>query len=412
MRQINEKGILEMAAVVEKEVGDMPAEGKITDQAIADARKMVGLQLRPEGPYLQDATIDTMRNFCNGIGDLNPLYRESEHGRATRYGEMLAHPMFPMAYGWIGRTRWGLPGVHGFYAGNDWELFRHVRAGDRISAIERVVGVDVKESKFSGRLVLQYVEASYSNQRGELVARALGTCTRHERKASRDAGKYSAIKPYEYSADEMHELDEAILEEERRIQGGTVLYWEDVHEGTELPPIVRGPLSMMDTMGFLVGCGRGHTHGVVFKAAMKHPGHFFRNVEAGGGIEYTGIGHHRESIAKEVGVPGVYDYGPQRSAWMCSLITNWMGDAAFLKRVRTEMRRFNTMGDSTWCRGRVTRTYIKDRHALVDIEIRGENQRKELTTPGIATVILPSRDINLPVFFDGSGVDLALPTIR
>ena len=401
-----------MTAVKEKEVGGAPAEGKITDQAIADARKMVGLQLRPEGPYLQDATIDTLRNFCNGIGDLNPLYRETEYGRGTRHAEMIAHPMFPMAYGWIGRTRWGLPGVHGFYAGNDWELFRHIRPGDRISAIERVVGVEVKESKFSGRLVLQYVEASYSNQRGELVARALGTCTRHERKASRDAGKYTAIKSYEYSPEELQELDAAILGEERRIRGGTVLYWEDVEEGAELPPIVRGPLSMMDTMGFLVGCGRGHTHGVVFKAAMKHPGHFFRNPEAGGGIEYTGIGHHRESIAKEVGVPGVYDYGPQRSAWMCSLVTNWMGDAAFLKRIRTEMRRFNTMGDSTWCRGRVTRKYVKDRHALVDIEIRGENQRKEVTTPGVATVVLPSRDINLPVFFDGSNLDLELPTIR
>ena len=80
-----------------------------------------------------------------------------------------------LAFGWLGRTRWGLPGVHGFYAGNDWELFRHIRPGDRISAIERVVGVEEKESKFSGRLVLQYVEASYFNQRGELLARGLAT---------------------------------------------------------------------------------------------------------------------------------------------------------------------------------------------------------------------------------------------
>ena len=41
--------------------------------------------------------------------------------------------------------------------------------------VERVVGVDVKESKFSGTLVLQYVEASYANQNGDLVARALDT---------------------------------------------------------------------------------------------------------------------------------------------------------------------------------------------------------------------------------------------
>ena len=151
-----------------------PVEGKITDEAVAAARKMIGMQLRPEGPYLQDATLDTIRNFGNGIGDLNPLYRDAEYGRTSRYGSIVAHPMFPMAFGWLGRTRWGLPGVHGFYAGNDWELFRHIRPGDRITAIERVVGVEEKNSAFSGRLVIQYVEAEFANQHDDLVARVLG----------------------------------------------------------------------------------------------------------------------------------------------------------------------------------------------------------------------------------------------
>jgi len=397
---------------VQGEVGSAPAEGRITDKAIADARAMIGLQLRPEGPYLQDATSDTLRNWCNGIGDLNPLYREPGYGAATRYGTQLGHPNFPMAFGWLGRTRWGLPGVHGFYTGNDWELFRHVRPGDRITAIERVVGVEEKPSKFSGRLVIQYVEACYYNQRSELIARVLGTCTRHERKAARDTGKYKDIVQHEYTDEERDRIDQAVLDEPKKIRGAAVRYWEDVQEGEELPPIARGPLSLMDTMGFLVGCGRGHTHGVVLQAAVKHPGHFFRNPEAGGGVEYTGIGHHRESVAKEVGVPGTYDYGPQRSAWMCTLVTNWMGDAAFLKRIRTEMRRFNIVGDTTWCKGKVVKKYVKDKAALVDIEIAAENQRGEITTPGFATVALPSRDVTLPAFIDGSGVDLELPLIR
>ncbi|WP_226797980.1 MaoC family dehydratase N-terminal domain-containing protein [Cupriavidus necator] len=396
----------------QNDVGNAPAEGRITDQAIADAKAMIGLHLRPEGPYLQDATADTLRNWCNGIGDLNPLYRDVGYAAGTRYGTMVAHPMFPMAFGWLGRTRWGLPGVHGFYAGNDWELFRHVRPGDRITAIERVVGVDEKQSQFSGRLVLQYVEASYFNQRGELVARALGTCTRHERKAARDTGKYKEIVQHEYTNEEFDRIDEMVLNEPKNIRGSNVRYWEEVQVGEELPTIARGPLSLMDTMGFLVGCGRGHTHGVVLQTAVKHPGHFFRNPEAGGGVEYTGIGHHRESVAKEVGVPGTYDYGPQRSSWMASLVTNWMGDAGVLKRVRTEMRRFNIVGDTTFCKGKVVRKYVKDNVSLVDIELAAENQRGEVTTPGIATVALPSRDVKLKAFLDGSGVDLELPITR
>jgi hypothetical protein len=168
----------------------------------------------------------------------------------------------------------------------------------------------------------------------------------------------------------------------------------------------------MDTMGFLVASGRGHTHGVLLQGAAKHPGHFFRNPEAGGGTEYTGIGHHRESVAKDVGVPGTYDYGPQRSAWMCSLVTNWMGDAGVLKRVRSEMRRFNIMGDTQFCKGKVLKKYIKDQAPLVDIEIDAENQRGEVTTLGMATVALPSRDVSLPVFIDGSTCDLELPILR
>ena len=74
----------------QSDVGNRPAEGRITDEAVAAARAMIGLHLRPEGPYLQDATADTLRNWCNGIGDLNPLYRDVGYGASTRYGSVVA----------------------------------------------------------------------------------------------------------------------------------------------------------------------------------------------------------------------------------------------------------------------------------------------------------------------------------
>ncbi len=65
------------------------------------------------------------------------------------------------------------------------------------------------------------------------------------------------------------------------------------------------------------------------------------------------------------------------------------------------------MGDSTWCKGKVVKKYVKDGYALVDLEIWAENQRGDITAPnGRATVILPSRDVKTRLFRDGSGLDL------
>jgi len=112
-------------------IGVAPDEGRITDEAVAAARAMIGQILRPEGPYLQDATPDTLRNFCNGIGDLNPLYRELEHGRESRAGSIIAHPNFGYAFGWPGPAPRAVPGGDGFSARTAWGPARDLGDGRR-----------------------------------------------------------------------------------------------------------------------------------------------------------------------------------------------------------------------------------------------------------------------------------------
>jgi acyl dehydratase len=385
-------------------------EGGISDEALAAARAMIGVRMRTE-QYVRQANLDTMLNFVNGIGDANPLFRDQEYSVYSKYGSVIGHPCAPYMRHWSGRTRWGLPGVHGFFAGNDWEFFRVLRPGDAVNCVERVLDVQEKQSAYSGRLVIQYVETTYSNQRDEVVARVVGWCTRHQRRASRERGKYADVpKRHEYTEDELAAIDEQVLSE--TAQGGRPRYWEDTEIGEELPAVVRGPLSLQDVSAFLVGTGRSSAHGVLLREAIRHPDHFFRNPESGGGLEYTGIGHLRDSVAEAVGVPGAYDYGPQRVSWLGTLMTNWMGDDAFLKRLRVEVRRFNVYGDTQFCKGRVARKYIHNGNALVDVDIWTENQRGEITAPGMATVQLPSRDPRNPWFTDGSHLslrDITLP---
>ena len=378
---------------------------------MAAARELIGCKLRPE-QYLRDASLDSITIFSNGIGDLNPLYRDQEYARWTRFGGLIAHPCFPWTHHWPGRSYWGLPGVHGFGVAIDCEYYRNVRPGDRISIWNRVIDIHEKPSKFSGKMAMQYLESTYINQRDEVLCRALGMTARHERKASRDTGKYKDVKTHVYTPEERSRIDEMVLTEHERIRGQNTRHWEDVKVGDSIDEIARGPLSSSDTMAFVIASGRGAAHGVLLRHAAKHPKHYIRNKKTGGGIEYTGIGHHREDFAKEVGVPGMYDYLPQRACWFATGITNWMGDDAVLKRLRMEARLFNCQGDTTFITGKIVKKYVKDRCALVDIEMKGINQRGDLSSPGFATVMLASKDVTTKVPLDGTVCDLDLPIVR
>jgi acyl dehydratase len=393
------------------DINEEAPEGKINEASMAAARELIGSKLRPE-QYLRDASRDAITIFANGIGDLNPLYRDEEYARWTRFGGLIAHPCFPWTHHWPGRSYWGLPGVHGFGVAIDCEYYRNVRPGDRISIWNRVIDIHEKPSKFSGKMAMQYLESTYINQRDEVLCRALGMTARHERKASRDTGKYKEVKTHVYTPEERSRIDEMVLTEHERIRGQNTRHWEDVSVGDSIDEIARGPLSSSDTMAFVIASGRGAAHGVLLRHAAKHPKHYIRNKKTGGGIEYTGIGHHREDFAKEVGVPGMYDYLPQRACWFATAITNWMGDDGVLKRLRMEARLFNCQGDTTFISGKIVKKYVKDRCALVDIEMKGINQRGDLSSPGFATVMLPSKDVTTKVPLDGTVCDLDLPLVR
>jgi hypothetical protein len=84
------------------------------------------------------------------------------------------------------------------------------------------------------------------------------------------------------------------------------------------------------------------------------------------------------------------------------LLTNWIGDEGFLKKFSCQYRgldfprKMQTMNEpvegETWqCKGKVTKKYVEGGQHLVDCDIWVENGKGEATTPGKATVILPSR---------------------
>ena len=363
---------------------------ELTEAKIAELKKRLGVVWKPRQPYFNTtATRDAIRHFCHGIGDTNPLFVDEEYARKTGYGRLVAPPCFLYSVYWPAQGR-GMPGIHAWHSGDDWEFYEPILEGDELTYTNTLVDVKEKQSQMAGLTVIQYHEIAYTNQRGQLVAKALDWCVRAGRNASREKGKYTGISSATYTPEEMKAINDAYDNEE--IRGATPRYWEDVKIGDELTPVVKGPLSRRDIYAWLIGAGSPfmRAHGLAVSFLRRHPGTDMID-SSSGQMDVPELVHMEDGRAQEIGLPGAYDYGCQRISWLGNLLTNWMGNDGFLKRLRAELRRFNTVGDTTWLKGKVTGKYVKDGQHLVDIECWAENQRGEITMPGLATVALPSK---------------------
>ncbi len=101
--------------------------------------------------------------------------------------------------------------------------------------------------------------------------------------------------------------------------------------------------------------------------------------------------HFDPAFAAKAGHGDIFMNTGFMQAALVRVITDWMGDDGFLKRLYFEMRRQQRPGDTMVCKGRVTAKYIQDGQGCVDLEVWAENDREGVTTPGRATVILPRR---------------------
>ena len=174
------------------------------------------------------------------------------------------------------------------------------------------------------------------------------------------------------------------------IRGDNPRWWEDVQVGDDLKPVVKGPMSHGDITAFVAGCIGGISHGIQLREMLRHPSWGFTDPTTGAQEAIIRV-HDIQEAAESAGLPGAYDYGCQRCCWMGHLLTNWAGDDGFVKKMYVELRRFNVVGDTTWCKGKVIAKRQEDGENLVDLEIWGENQRGEQTTKGTAILRLPSR---------------------
>lgn len=368
---------------------------KITEQGLDDLRRRIGVKIGSTvEPWCHEATRDNIRHYAHGIGDDNPLWCEPDYAAKTQYGGIVALPSFLYATdrivsGYVG----GLPGVHAMWSGADWSWHKPVRRNDEISTEVRLKDLTVHETRFAGRAVQQTYHVDFFNQQGDPIASADTWCFRTERNHAREKGtKYTEVKarpPRRYTEDELAQAYQLYRDEP--VRGASKRYWEDVIEGEELPVMFKGPMTVTGFIAYAQGWGGLYIRAnkLAWKLIDAHPGLGIAN--RFGIPDCPERVHWEEEFALEVGAPGAYDYGPERSSWLTHHLTNWMGDDGFLRRAHCKIRRHNPAGDMLFIKGKVKRKFVEDGRALVEIEQEARNQDDELSVLGGGVVELPRR---------------------
>jgi acyl dehydratase len=370
------------------------------DDALAEARKMIGQELRIE-QYNHEATYDAIRHYAFGIGDDNPLWCDGSYAAAGPFGTMVGPPTFFLSV-FAPTLNPGLPGWQGFHAGGDYRWNRLARRGEQLTARSRLTDVAERSGRTVDRFLIQIGETSYTNQDGEELA---VFTTRHFRMPSkRETGKgaYEPRPPRQYTNEELQAIARDVFAEE--VRGARPRFWEDVHEGDQLQPVVKGPLDRVSMICYYAGAMPGVAYRPVDlswrqrQRAIEHPELAPTNFNPPTDLFELvrgGSGHHDPDRAHDAGMPGQYDNGHMRIGWTTHLVTNWMGDTGKLKRLHTEMRRPNVIGNTTWFRGTVTATTIDDDgDPVTEISIEGQDQDGTVNTKATASVVLPRKTSN------------------
>ena len=138
------------------------------------------------------------------------------------------------------------------------------------------------------------------------------------------------------------------------------LYFEDVKEGLEVPPLAQN-------------CDAQR---LVYWAA--------------GSGDYYQI-HYDKDFAVGTGLPERIVHGALKHALLGRLLHEWVGERGRVRRVACSYRGMDMINKDVISKGVVTATRRENGQNLVDLEVWTEDPDGNRTTPGSATVSLPSR---------------------
>lgn len=369
---------------------------QIIEQGLAKYReRMEGAVLK--APVCQRvATPEAIRQFAQGLGDLNPLWCDPDYAASTEWGGLLAPPAFLNAV-CEGQAILGLPGLIAFFVGARWEWNGVMRAGDSFTVDNELLPLADKTKPGKPVRVFQQGVLRYRNQHGEVAGSCRWDMMRSQvklggGKKKEPSGQAAPTVPQRepYSPEKLAEVYESIRSEKPR--GREERFWQDVAVGDVVAPVIKGPLSLSDMVAWSTGIAwhrAALAHGPKLMHLLENPGLAYID-PASGAPEPIAMSHMDPDGARILmGSPLPMDIGFQRVAWFTHPVTNWMGDAGRLLNLEVRLSGFVRFGDIVWLGGKVASKERLDGRAVVNLDLQCTNQRGEEVAAGTAQVALP-----------------------
>jgi acyl dehydratase len=124
-------------------------------------------------PYEFRVERGKIREFADAVGDPNPIYRDPDYAAGTPFGGILAPPTLLRTFLYEPAAAkdalmvkdWSYI-VHGE---QEFEYLAPIVAGDVLTAQDRIVSIEEKDSRRAGKLQIAVIETVFHNQRGEKV---------------------------------------------------------------------------------------------------------------------------------------------------------------------------------------------------------------------------------------------------
>jgi len=278
------------------------------------------------------------------------------------------------------------------YAGTSWRFHRRERRGDRIIASARFGPVRRLSGGTASDMLIQSALCRYEDHEGRLIAEADARTFRIPRRRAATGLAYEPRETQQHTDAELDAIRDEAVSEFRR--GAAELV--DVRVGDEVPTVVKGPIGRIDMTAYYAGCPGSPGYKSVEVAwkyrkwAVTDPDRLPSNYDPSYFAERVlpSIGHQDAVAARELGMPGAYNNGPQRVGWFGHCVTNWMGDGAFLAALDVRLRRPEIFGDVVRIGGVVTGVDQVGECPRVQLSLRAVNQLGERTADATAEVVL------------------------